>query len=177
MIVSQTKIFNVFPSAIQLGNRLNILTNNCDKEAISYIPSRDLWINISNFSISNEQKNCCLTIDCRNSGSAKYRTNAENEIEQFCYFAQKKKDRLYNTFLAKRINKDDKNITFEIDSVINTSKNGDIKLYKAVEELKSLIKNDGRNNVREQYTKQAEHFDNQNGRGRQKNGRRPRFLL
>ena len=42
--------------------------------------------------------------------------------------------------MAKRINKDDENISFQIDSVINTSKNGEIKFYKAVDELKSLKK-------------------------------------
>ena len=42
IILSQTKIFNVFPSAIQLGNILKLLTNNCDRETFSYIPARDL---------------------------------------------------------------------------------------------------------------------------------------
>ena len=45
MILFQTKIFNVFPSAIQFGNMLKILTNNCDSETINYILSRDLSIN------------------------------------------------------------------------------------------------------------------------------------
>ena len=115
---------------------LKILTNNCDREAINYIPSRDLWINRLHFSISNEQKSSCLTIDCRNTGPAKYRTNADNDL----LLRTEKKDRLYNKFLAKRINKDDENISFQIDSVINTSKNGEIKFYKAVDELKSLKK-------------------------------------
>ena len=56
MILSQTKIFNIFPSSIQLGNILKILTNNCDRETISYIPVRDLWINRLYFSFSNESK-------------------------------------------------------------------------------------------------------------------------
>ena len=42
MILSQTKKFNIFPSLIQLGNKLKIFTNNCDKETIRYIPARDL---------------------------------------------------------------------------------------------------------------------------------------
>ena len=42
IILSQTKIFNVFPSAIQLGNILKLLTNNCDSKTFSYIPARDL---------------------------------------------------------------------------------------------------------------------------------------
>ena len=42
MILSQTKFFNIFPSTIQLGNILKILTNNCDRETINYIAARDL---------------------------------------------------------------------------------------------------------------------------------------
>ena len=34
MILSQTKIFNIFPSAVQLGNISKLLTNNCDRETI-----------------------------------------------------------------------------------------------------------------------------------------------
>ena len=88
---------------------MKILTNNCNRETINYTPPRDLWLNKLYFFISNEQKNSGLTMDCRNSGPAKYRTNADNDFEQFCYYAQKKKDRLYNKFLAKRIDKDNKN--------------------------------------------------------------------
>ena len=51
MILSQTKIFNIFPSAIQLGNMSKILTNNCDRETIKYIPKRELWINRLYFEI------------------------------------------------------------------------------------------------------------------------------
>ena len=37
MILSQTKIFNIFPLSIQLSNKPKILTNNCDKDTINYI--------------------------------------------------------------------------------------------------------------------------------------------
>ena len=43
MILSQTKIFNIFSPSIQLGNILKILTNNCDRDTISYIPAIDLF--------------------------------------------------------------------------------------------------------------------------------------
>ena len=32
MILSQTNFFDIFPSAVQLGNISKILTNNCDRE-------------------------------------------------------------------------------------------------------------------------------------------------
>ena len=95
MILSQTKILNIFPSSIQLGNMLKILTNNCDKEqTIKYIPARYLWINRPYFSLLNKSKNYCLTIDCRKSGPAKYRT--DGNFKQFCYYGQNKKNRLFN---------------------------------------------------------------------------------
>ena len=68
MILSQTKIFIIFLSAMQLGNMLKILTNNCNGETINYIHSSDLWKNRFYFSMSNEQKNYFHTIDYRNSG-------------------------------------------------------------------------------------------------------------
>ena len=42
MILSQIKIFNIFSSAVQLGNMSKILTNNCDRETPRYIPKREL---------------------------------------------------------------------------------------------------------------------------------------
>ena len=53
--LSQTKIFDIFPLLIQLGNILEILTNNCDRDTINYIPARDLWVNRLYFSLSLER--------------------------------------------------------------------------------------------------------------------------
>ena len=61
--------------------------------------------------------------------------------------------------------------TFQINSMYNTTKNVSKKHFGPVGELNLLIKkDDGRHN------EQAEPFNKQNGRGREKNGRRPRFL-
>ena len=68
MILSQTKIFNIFPSTIHLSNILKILTNICDRDTINYTPARDLWIKRLYLSLSNESKYSCLTLDCRKSG-------------------------------------------------------------------------------------------------------------
>ena len=78
--------------------------------------------------------------------------------------------------MVKRTAQDNETICFEIYSVISTSKNGETKFYKAFDDLESLVKNDGGSNAREQLIKESEPFDKQNGRGRGKNGRRPRFL-
>ena len=162
MILSQTKIFNIFPSTIQLGNILKILTNSCDRNAISYIPARDLWINLLYLSLSNESKYSCLTIDCRKSGPAKYKTEANSNFEQFCYYVQTKKDRLFNKFLAKKVDQNENSLLFQIGSAINVTKNGETKIYKAVQELKNLVKqNDGneRSSDRSKTSEQSKFTD------------------
>ena len=82
-----------------------MLTSNCNREIISYILPKELWLNKLYFEISNRNKKICLTIDCRNSnsiGSGKYRTKAKDPKTQFATLIRKK-DKLFNTFLAKRI--------------------------------------------------------------------------
>ena len=129
-------------SLIQLGNLLKILSNNCVRETIRYIPARDLWINRFYFSLLSESTYLCLTIDCRKASPAKYRTNANSNFDQFLLFrfGQNNKGRLFNNFLAKRVNTANNSLIFKIDSVINVTKNGETKIYKTVEELKSLAK-------------------------------------
>ena len=94
MILSHTKISNIFPSAVQLGNISKILTNNCDRGTLKYIPKRELWINRLYFEIDYS----CLTIDCAKSGPSKYRTEADNNVRQSCFFSQKKKCRVFDRF-------------------------------------------------------------------------------
>ena len=91
MIISRTKIFNIFPSAVQLGNLSKLLTNNCDRETLKYIPKRELWTNRLYFEIANRKDYSCLTIDCGKSGPPKYRTEADNNVRQTCFFSQKKR--------------------------------------------------------------------------------------
>ena len=87
MIISQTKILNIFLGAIQLSSISKILSVNCNHETFNYIPARDLWLNRLYLEISNSREKKCLKIDCRNFNSsdpAKYRTNAKSDVEQFC---------------------------------------------------------------------------------------------
>ena len=121
-----------------------------------------------------------MTIDCRNfnlSGPAEYRTNAKSEVKQFCYFNQKKKDKVYNKLLSKRIASDNSNVIFQIDSLVNTTKNGEIKLFKAVFELKDLTEKNGRDNEKQTFAGETECSNLANGNGRRKIERRPKFIL
>ena len=152
------------------------MTNNCNREMIYYIPARDLLINRLYFSLSNQSKNTCLTIDCRKSGLSKYRTSPEKISEQFCNYEQNRNDRLYNTFLAKRTEENNDCLVFQIDSMINTTKKGETKFFKPFQELKTFVKNDGRNNDGKRISEQPKYFDKQNGGRRPKNGRISIFL-
>ena len=85
-----------------------------------------------------------MTIDCRKSGPANYRTEANSNFEKFCYCGQSKKYRLFNTFLAKKFDENQNSLVFQIDSVINVTKSNETKIYKAVQEFQNLVKqNDG----------------------------------
>ena len=64
--------------------------------------------------------------------------------------------------MAKRVFQDNDSLAFEINSVINTTKNGETKICKAVQELQVLVKT---NNGKDRSTW-----------GRPKDGKRPRFL-
>ena len=66
-----------------------------------------------------------------------YRTEANSNFEQFFHYGQSKKDRLFNKFLAKIVDQNENSLVFQIDSVINVTKNSQIKIYKAVQELKN----------------------------------------
>ena len=116
MILSQTKNFNIFPSAVQLGNLSKLLSNNCDRETLKYIPKRELWINRLYFEIANRKDYSCLTIDCGKSCPSKYRTEAENNVQQTWFFSQKKKDRVFDRFTLHNLEPDNRDsLIFKIE--------------------------------------------------------------
>ena len=97
-----------------------------------------------------------MTIDCRKSGPAKYRAEINSNFEQFCYYGQGKKDRLFNKFLAKKVDQNENSLVFQIGSVINITKNSEIKIYKAVQEIKNLVKQNDRNQRNSDWEKISE---------------------
>ena len=64
IVISQTKIFNIFPGSIQVSAISKILTTNCKRCTYEYITARELWLNRLYFEISNSNKKECLTLDC-----------------------------------------------------------------------------------------------------------------
>ena len=101
MILSQTKIFNFFPGSIQATAIIRILSSFASRYKHTYIPHRDLCINHLFLEISNSTQKQCLTIDTRDVndlGPAKFRTQADSDTEQICYYNRNKKDTSFNFF-------------------------------------------------------------------------------
>ena len=185
MIIFQTKIFNIFPSAVQLGNLSKLLTNNCDRETLKYIPKRELWINKLYFEIANRKYYSCLTIDCGKSGPLKYRTEADNNVQQTCFFSQKKKDRVFDRFTSHNLEPDNRySLIFKIEL---SDKNSIKEQHLPYNQLSSKgngnvqVKDDNRSDDRRNF--QGKSAENETDvkrccdRDGAKNKKRPRFLV
>ena len=82
-----------------------------------------------------------MTIDIRhvnNLGSSKFRTSAQNDKEQTCYFNYNKKDRAFNRFLAVRKETSANKIIFSIVSLIDKSNRFEDNYYKIGDELREF---------------------------------------
>lgn len=77
MILSQTKIFNIFSEFFQTSSVVKTLSSYCSRYTDKYIPHRDLRLSRLYFEISSSPDRNCLTIDVR--------TDAENDKEQIYY--------------------------------------------------------------------------------------------
>ena len=68
-----------------------------------------MWLNKLYFQISNSKDKKCLTVDTRDVndlGPGKFRTFAENNSEQTCYFNRNNSDSRYSSYLAKRVSQE-----------------------------------------------------------------------
>ena len=82
--------------------------------------------------------------------------------------------------MAKKVDQNKNSLVFQIYSVINVTKSSETKIYKAVQELKNLVKQNDENQRNSDWPKISEQskFVNREHFGAvTKNGRRPRFLL
>ena len=145
MIISQTKIFNIFHGSIQVSSFSKILTANCKRYTFEDIPTRELWLNRPYFEISNSNKKYCLTIDCRNFnslGPSKFRTKAESGTEQICYYNGNRRDKSFNRFLALKKVTEEGSIIFEIKNLVLENKTGNFEYFNINDELEEF--NNGR---------------------------------
>ena len=126
MIMSQTHIFNFFPGCIHSSRILKTLALFASRQKNNYIPNQQVWLNRLYFQISNSKEKRCLTIDTREInefGPGKLRTDAQNTLEQICYFNRNKSDSHFVSFIAKRVSPDNHvfyihklNLDFNLDN-------------------------------------------------------------
>ena len=134
----QDQASKFFPVLYMLRLQLKFCHLTVNRYTSEYIPHRELWLNRLYFEISNSSTKQCFTIDARDVnklGSSKFRTGAENDKEQVCYFNYNKKDRVFNRFLAVRKRTPDREMGFSIVSLINRSNNSEDIYYKLGDEL------------------------------------------
>ena len=106
MIMSQTHIFNFFPGSIYSRRILKTLSLFASRQKNTYLPNQQIWLNRLYFQITNSKEKKCLTIDTRDVnelGSGKFRTSADNEQEQTCYFNRNKSDSHFTSYTSKRV--------------------------------------------------------------------------
>ena len=121
-ILSQTNIFNIFPSSIPQITVAKILQSNCVAQSKKHVPIRSLWLNRAFTDLANTNEKHCLIIDCSNknkNGPGQCRTSADNPDQQVCHFNKPHDDEFYNVFISKRIKAENFNegIYFKIEKV------------------------------------------------------------
>ena len=115
MIMAQTHIFNFFPGSIHSGRVLKTLSLFASRQKNTYLPNQQVWLNKLYFQISNSNEKKSITVDTRdvnNLGPGKFRTMAENNTKQICYFNRNNSYSHYSSYLSKRVNQE--NLVFSI---------------------------------------------------------------
>ena len=145
MIMSQTQIFNFFPGSIHSNTITRTLSSFAKRYKNTCIPTRNVWINKVYFEISNSREKQCLTGDTRDGndlGLGKFRTQADNEMQQICYYNRNKTDTSFNSFLASREQTSQEGeIKFSIVKVVNNINNTNVT-YSALGDKLNSFNND-----------------------------------
>ena len=119
MIMAQTHIFSFFPGSIHSGRILKTLALFASRQRHTYLPNQQVWLNKLYFQISNSREKQCLTINTRDVndlGPGKFRTSADSNKEQNCYFNRNNSDSRYKSYVATCTNH--KKLVFSISSRI-----------------------------------------------------------
>ena len=137
-IICQTSIFNIFPSSVPQNTVAKILQSNCLPQSKKYVPIHSLWLNRLFTDLPNSHEKQSLTIDCGNknkNGPGRYRSSADNPVEQVSYF-NKPNDDEYYVFISKRIKEGDfsEGIYFKIEKVRGKTDKENYDTKKALED-------------------------------------------
>ena len=121
-IISQTNIFNIFPTSVPHNTVAKIIQSNCILQTKKYVPARYIWLNRAFTNLANSHEKHCLTIDCgyiNKNDPGRYMSSAENPEKQVCCFKKPNVDVFYDTFISDRIKGEDfaDGIYFKIEKV------------------------------------------------------------
>ena len=142
-ILSQTNIFNIFPASVSLNMVRKILEGVCIRKTSKYIPHASLWISRLFIELANRNDKVCLTLDCSNTnrdGPGRFRSEADNPDNQFCYFNSANDEQVYNEFVSKRIKSSEFENQFHFKIVEVKSKTNKNISFDATDKLQELNK-------------------------------------
>ena len=109
------------------------------------MPTRIIWISKLYYNISTSRQKQCLTIDTgdvNKLGPGKFRTQADNDTEQICYYNRNKSNISSNLFLPTRKQTSQTDaINFYIVKVIDNTNRTNVIYSEISDELRNL-KND-----------------------------------
>ena len=104
-----------FPGSLHSSRILKTLSLFASRQQNIYLPNQQVWLNKIYFQISNSKEKKCLTVDTRDTndlGPGKFRTSAENNAKQTCYFNWNNSDSHFTSYQAKRVSQE--NLGFSI---------------------------------------------------------------
>ena len=142
-ILSQTNIFNIFPASVSLNMVRKILEGVFIRKTSKYIPHASLWISRLFIELANRNDKVCLTLDCSNTnrnGPGRFRSEADNPDNQFCYFNSANDEQVYNEFVSKRIRSSGFENKFHFKIVEVKSKTNKNISFDATNKLQELNK-------------------------------------
>ena len=106
MVMSQTHIFKFFPGSVHSSRILKTLAIFASRQKNTYLPNQQVWLSKLYFKISNSKEKKCLRIDTKEVNelsSGKFRTSADIEEVQTCFFNRNKSDTYFDSSQSKCI--------------------------------------------------------------------------
>ena len=141
--MSQTNIFNIFPASVSLNMVRKILEGVCIRKTSKYIPHASLWISRLFIELANRNDKICLTLDCSNRNRddpGRFRSEADNPDNQFCYFNSPSDEQVYNEFVSQRIKNTESENDFHFEIIEVKSKTNKNISFNATNKLQELNK-------------------------------------
>ena len=110
-ILSQTQIFCIFSSAVDLVLNHLVKFMMSGTNTVGYVSRQQLWLTNFVRTLEKQSGYSCFCLDKRPEvfGTARYRYQVENLETQYCYLNSSTSDKLFNTFASRRTDDKDQN--------------------------------------------------------------------